>query len=218
MSNIENDKKAEMPREKLERIGIEALTDRELLMLLIGSGYAHCSAEEIARDLLNLLDKYPTPALDAIKLIPGLGSAKASLLVAALELGRRRASKKGRVITTPKDIYKEVHHYSSRDQEHLIVVMLNGAHEVIGTFIATIGLLNRTLVHPREIYAPAINNRAAAICIAHNHPTGYSEPSQDDKDVTKRIKKAGEILGIKCLDHVVFSENDYYSFLEHGLI
>lgn len=210
--------KKEMPREKLERMSVESLTDKELLMLLIGSGNAKNSAEEIAKNLIDELDKNPRLSSEKIKLIPGLGNAKAATIEAALELGRRRATRKPRCITGPKDIYKEVQHYSSREQEHLIVVMLNGAHEVIGTFIATIGLLNRTLVHPREIFSPAIERRAAAICIAHNHPTGYSTPSDDDKDVTRRIVKAGEILGIKCLDHVIFCENSYFSFLEHGLL
>lgn len=214
----QDNSKKEMPREKLERMTIESLTDKELLMLIIGSGTAKNSSEDIARKLIDELDKNPSLASDRIKLIPGLGNAKAASIEAALELGRRRATRKPRAITSPKDIYKEVQHYSSREQEHLIVVMLNGAHEVIGTFIATIGLLNRTLVHPREIFAPAIEKRAAAICIAHNHPTGYSTPSEDDKDVTRRIVKAGEILGIKCLDHVVFCETSYFSFLEHGLL
>lgn len=211
-------KKEEMPREKLERLQVQSLTDKELLMLLIGSGNSHRSAEEIATDLLNMLDKDPMLSLDKLLRVKGLGIAKASTIEASLELGRRRVSRKPRQITTPKDIYKEVQHYASREQEHLIVVMLNGAHEVIGTFIATIGLLNKTLVHPREVFAPAVERRAAAICIAHNHPTGHPEPSGDDKDVTRKIRTAGDILGIKCLDHVIFCEDSYYSFLEHGIL
>ena len=95
---------------------------------------------------------------------------------------------------------------------------LNGAHEVVGTLVATIGLLNRTIVHPREVFSEAIHKRAAAIAIAHNHPSGNVEPSEDDKDVTVRIVKCGDILGIKVIDHIVFSEDKYYSFLEHGLM
>ena len=97
-------------------------------------------------------------------------------------------------------------------------MLLNGAHEVISTFVATIGLLNRTIVHPREVFSDAISRRAAAIAIAHNHPSGNIEPSDDDKDVTSRIVKAGEILGIKVLDHLVFTDEQYFSFLEHGLM
>ena len=109
-------------------------------------------------------------------------------------------------------------HFSSRDQEHFITIMLNGAHEVIDSFISTIGLLNKTIVHPREVFAPAIKNRAAAIAIAHNHPSGSLEPSEEDKQVTMRLINAGEILGIRVIDHIVFSSRGYYSFLEHSLI
>jgi DNA repair protein RadC len=147
-----------------------------------------------------------------------MGSAKASAIIAALELGRRKVTQKPRSITTPMDIYKEVLHFSSREQEHFITIMLNGAHEVIDSFISTIGLLNKTIVHPREVFAPAIKNRAAAIAIAHNHPSGSLEPSEEDKHVTNRLISAGEILGIRVIDHIVFSSRGYYSFLEHSLI
>lgn len=209
---------ADKPRERLERLGIEALSDKELLMLLIGSGSAKRKVEELADDLLSNLDSNPKLSAEDIRKIPGLGTAKASAIEAALELGRRRVSRKAPSISNPADIYREIRHYSSRNQESLVVVMLNGAHEVLGTFVATVGLLNRTIVHPREVYAPAIKERAAAIAIAHNHPSGNVTPSEEDKDVTIRIKKAGDILGIKLLDHLVFTDEKYYSFLEHGLI
>ena len=209
---------ADKPRERLERLGIEALSDKELLMLLIGSGSAKRKVEELADDLLSNLDSNPKLSAEDIRKIPGLGTAKASAIGAALELGRRRVSRKAPSTSNPADIYREIRHYSSRDQESLVVVMLNGAHEVLGTFVATVGLLNRTIVHPREVYAPAIKERAAAIAIAHNHPSGNVTPSEEDKDVTIRIKKAGDILGIKLLDHLVFTDEKYYSFLEHGLI
>ena len=206
------------PRERIERLGSEALTDKELLMLLIGSGNQGRAVDEIASDLLEYLDKNPALTMQSILQISGIGKAKASAIDAALELGRRRVSQKGRLIVSPRDIYREVQHYASRTQEHLVVVLLNGAHEVISTFVATIGLLNRTIVHPREVFSDAISRRAAAIAIAHNHPSGNIEPSDDDKDVTSRIVKAGEILGIKVLDHLVFTDEQYFSFLEHGLM
>ena len=209
-STLKEAENGSKPREKLERLGIGALTDRELLMLIIGSGSIRRPVDEIAKDLLEALDTAPaaTP----------VGRAKASAVAAALEFGRRRSHKKPRTVSTPEDVYREVRHYASREQEHLVVVLLNGAHEVIGTFVATIGLLNKTIVHPREVFANAIRSRAAAIAIAHNHPSGNIEPSQDDKDVTARLQKAGQILGIKLLDHLVFTDERYYSFLEHGLM
>ena len=209
---------ADRPRERLERLGIEALSDKELLMLLIGSGSSRRNVEELADELLADLDRNPRLSAADIMKISGIGIAKASAIGAALELGRRRVSKRPPSISNPSDIYREIRHFSSREQESLVVVMLNGAHEVIGTFVATVGLLNKTIVHPREVYAAAIKERAAAIAIAHNHPSGNVLPSDDDKDVTVRIRKAGDILGIKLLDHLVFTDEKYYSFLEHGLM
>lgn len=209
---------ADRPRERLERLGIEALSDKELLMLLIGSGSSRRNVEELADELLADLDRNPRLSAADIMKISGIGIAKASAIGAALELGRRRVSKRAPSISNPSDIYREIRHFSSREQESLVVVMLNGAHEVIGTFVATVGLLNKTIVHPREVYAAAIKERAAAIAIAHNHPSGNVLPSDDDKDVTVRIRKAGDILGIKLLDHLIFTDEKYYSFLEHGLM
>lgn len=218
MNDSLTEEKNEGPREKLERLPIEALTDKELIMLLIGAGSGRRRGEDIADDVLHLLDKKGQLSLYEAELISGLGMAKASALIAALELGRRKVTRKGNAITSPKDIFAEVRHYASRDQEHLIVVILNGAHEVIGTDVATIGLVNRTLVHPREVFAPAIEKRATAICVAHNHPSGNIVPSEEDKEVTKRLKSCSVILGIKLLDHVIFSQDSYYSFLEHSMI
>ncbi len=206
------------PREKMERLGPAALTDEELLMLIIGSGNAKRPVNEIAEELLEKIDRNPSIRTEEIMLIQGIGKAKASAIDAALELGRRRVRGKGRTISAPADIFNEIRHYASRQQEHLVVIMLNGAHEVMGNVVATVGLLNRTIVHPREVFSEPLKQRAAAIAIAHNHPSGNVLPSEDDKDVTQRLKKCGDILGIKILDHLVFSDDKYYSFLEHGLM
>ena len=160
-STLREARPEDRPREKIERLGAEALTDEELLMLIIGSGYQQRAVDEIARDLLSKLDRNPEMRAEEIMQIPGLGKAKASAIDAALELGRRRVRQRGRTIVSPKDIYREVQHYASRAQEHLVVVHLNGAHEVIGTLVATIGLLNRTIVHPREVFSEAIHKRSS---------------------------------------------------------
>ncbi|MBO8436466.1 MAG: DNA repair protein RadC [Spirochaetes bacterium] len=206
------------PREKMERLGPAALTDEELLMLIIGSGNAKRPVNEIAEELLEKIDRNPSIRTEEIMLIQGIGKAKASAIDAALELGRRRVRGKGRTISAPADIFNEIRHYASRQQEHLLVIMLNGAHEVMGNVVATVGLLNRTIVHPREVFSEPLKQRVAAIAIAHNHPSGNVLPSEDDKDVTQRLKKCGDILGIKILDHIVFSDDKYYSFLEHGIL
>lgn len=119
-------------------------------------------------------------------------------------------------ITAPSDILSAVWKYAEKNQEHFLVASLNGAHEVIETRVSSIGILNRTLVHPREIFRQAIIDNASAIIIIHNHPSGNLEPSQEDIEITKRIKDAGFIVGIEVLDHIIISKCGYYSFLEEG--
>lgn len=205
------------PREKLQRLGASALTDRELVMLIIGSGTHDMPVKSLANEIMKNIDQGKC-SLEETMSIGGMGLAKAASVCAALELGRRLAPRTSRPITSPEEIYAVIRHYASRTQEKLVVVMLNGAHELLGTFVATVGLVNRTIAHPREVFAEPIASRAAAIAIAHNHPSGNVEPSEEDKEVTSRLKKAGDILGIKLLDHLVISEETYYSFLEHGLL
>ena len=217
LSEIE---RQDRPREKMELKGAGSLSDLELIMLLVSSGTAERPLNEVSSELLALLDKSEEPDYKSICAIKGLGRAKSSQILAALELGRRRMKKYGigPSISSPGDIFREVRHYATRDQEQFIVLVLNGAHEVLNVFVATVGLVNKTLVHPREIFSDAIQRRGTAIAIAHNHPSGKLEPSEDDINVTKRILISGDILGIKVLDHIIFSSSSYYSFLEHGLM
>lgn len=217
LSEIE---RQDRPREKMELKGAGSLSDLELIMLLVSSGTAERPLNEVSSELLTLLDKSEEPDYKSICAIKGLGRAKSSQILAALELGRRRMKKYGigPSISSPGDIFREVRHYATRDQEQFIVLVLNGAHEVLNVFVATVGLVNKTLVHPREIFSDAIQRRGTAIAIAHNHPSGKLDPSEDDINVTKRILISGDILGIKVLDHIIFSSSSYYSFLEHGLM
>ena len=204
LSEIE---RQDRPREKMELKGAESLSDLELIMLLVSSGTAERPVNEVSSELLTLLDKSEEPDYKSICAIKGLGRAKCSQILAALELGRRRMKKYGigPSISSPGDIFREVRHYATRDQEQFIVLVLNGAHEVLNVFVATVGLVNKTLVHPREIFSDAIQRRGTAIAIAHNHPSGKLEPSEDDINVTKRILISGDILGIRVLDHVMFT-------------
>lgn len=206
------------PREKLEIKGSSALSDLELLMILLSSGNAKRRVNEIALDLLNLLDTKVDATTEEIAKINGIGMAKASVISAALELGRRRVVRNGNNISTPRDIYLEIKHYASREQEQFIVIVLNGAHEIINIFTATIGLVNRALIHPREVFSDPIERRATAIVLAHNHPSGVLEPSREDITTTSRLAESGEILGIRVVDHIIFTTKSYYSFREHGLM
>jgi DNA repair protein RadC len=139
------------PRERMILRGAEALSDQELLAILIGSGNKERSVNAIAKDLMELLDKKAVVTNDELMNIPGLGTAKATLIGAALELGRRRLPPKRRQISTPSEIYPLVQHYASRMQEHFLSICLNGAHEVLSVNVCSVGLVNRTLVHPRDV-------------------------------------------------------------------
>lgn len=122
-------------------------------------------------------------------------------------------------ITMPADAADFLKSFSRKRQEHFVVLTLNGAHFTIRRHTVTIGLANRTMVHPREVFFPAIKDNAVAIIVAHNHPSGQVVPSDEDRAVTKRLKEAGEVLGIPVLDHVVIGkEGRYYSFLENGAL
>lgn len=205
------------PREKLLNKGPDVLSDLELLAILIGSGNSAADVMTLAGRLLKVIDNGGgMPVLDDLKAVPGIGPAKAAVIAASLEFARRRIRPEGVKITRPTDILPLVRHMADRKQEHFICVSLNGANEVIATRIVSVGLVNRTQVHPREVYADPITDRAAAVIVAHNHPSGNLTPSPEDASITGQLKAAGEVLGIQLLDHIIFSDRGYHSFLENG--
>ncbi|MBX7138794.1 MAG: DNA repair protein RadC [Oligoflexia bacterium] len=207
----------ERPRERLLQSGPLALNDTDLLAVLIGAGTKGRDVFTLAQTILPLIDR-AWPNLEAAELekIAGIGSAKAAQLLAALEFARRRIRPEGVKIKEPGDVVPLVQHLADRKQEHFTCTTLNGAHEVIKTRIVTIGLVNAAQVHPREVYSDAIADRAVAVIVAHNHPSGQLEPSSADLEVTQRLSAAGEILGIRLLDHLIFSRAGFYSFQQHG--
>ncbi|TVR69163.1 MAG: DNA repair protein RadC, partial [Spirochaetaceae bacterium] len=146
--------------------------------------------------------------------VNGMGPAKATQLAAAIEFCRRVLAPRNYRIRQPSDAVPLLQHYADRRQEHFIAISLNGAHEVNAVRIVSVGLVNRTLVHPREVFSDALKDRAAAIIVAHNHPSGNVQPSGEDRAVTETLVEAGDILGIRVLDHIIFSPREYYSFRE----
>lgn len=205
------------PREMLQKHGPEVLSDTELLAVLLGSGTQGMGVGALAEEVLKELESSGFRAdLDSLQEIRGLGGVKAGQLAAALEFARRALYPDFRKITSSSDIYPLVAHYADRRQEYFLCLSLNGAHEVRSIRIVSIGLVNRTVVHPREVFAGPLEDRAAAVICAHNHPSGNLNPSGEDREVTTRLKKAGEILGIPLLDHIVFGRTGYYSFLDSG--
>ncbi len=129
-----------------------------------------------------------------------MGDAKATLILAAIEFARRRIKPEGAKIETPADLLPHIRHYADRKQEHFLCATINGANEILNIRVVSIGLIDRSPVHPREVFADAISDRACAIVVAHNHPNGSLEPSASDLDVTKQLRAAGEVVGISLLD------------------
>lgn len=209
--------KHDRPREKILRVGATALSDQELLAVLLGRGTAGHDVMKLAGSLVRVIDERG-PDLRAEDLIEheGVGDAKATLILAAMEFARRRIRPEGAKIETPSDILPHVRHYADRRQEHFLCATVNGANELLNVRVVSIGLVDRSPVHPREVFAEALADRASAVIVAHNHPTGSVEPSPSDVEVTSQLKAAGAVMGIALLDHIVFNRDDYYSFLEHG--
>ncbi len=201
------------------KFGVSALSDRDLLAVIVNSGIRGKKVESISIELLDKLDNTPNePTLKDLCALEGMGTQKACAIAAMLEFGRRRWGGSGNRISMPQDAYPLLRHFADRRQERFICLSLNGAHEVLATRIVTIGLVNKTVVHPREVFADPIVDRASAILVAHNHPSGRLDPSNEDKEITERLKAGGELLGIPLLDHLIFTEKSYFSFLQAGLL
>ena len=207
----------ERPREKLLCRGPASLSDGELLAILLNTGIKGKNVKTLAGDLQKFLDRNKEiPSIKEISSLSGLGESKACAIAAMLEYGRRRYGSFSARIKQPVDIFTLVRHYADRKQEKFISLSLNGAHEVMNVRIVTIGLVNKTIVHPREVFADLIQDRAAAFCVAHNHPSGQLESSAEDDEITERLASAARILGLHFVDHIIFSENTWWSYRENG--
>jgi DNA repair protein RadC len=208
---------SQRPRERLIKLGPEALSDQELLAILLNSGIKGKSVYVLAAEVLEKLEQNKgIPPVKDLAGLAGLGESKAATVVAMLELGRRRWGMGGIRIHCPTDIFTMVRHYADRKQERFISISLNGAHEVIAVRVVTVGLVNRTIVHPREVFADPISDRSCAICVCHNHPSGDLFPSPEDDEVTYNLEKAAGLLGIKFLDHLIFSPAAFFSYRQAG--
>jgi len=207
------------PREMLLAHGPGYLSDIQLLSVLLGSGTREKGVTALSREVLELLESTGFRAgMESLQAVSGLGKAKAGVILASLELARRSLCPEKRKIRSPGDVYPLVAHYGDRKQEYFLCLSLNGAHEVTAVRVVSIGLVNRTVVHPREVFADPLADRAAAVVCCHNHPSGVLDPSPEDREVTLRLKQAGELLGIPLLDHVIFGREGYFSFLETGVL
>ena len=205
---------AELPREKLRNKGAAALSDIELLQAVIGSGGHNNDYKRIAKNLNATIQKQGPENLtfDDVKLIKGIGDAKATTVFAALEFWRRSFTKPtAPLIDSPEKVVEHLGHIKNKKQEHFVLLTLDGARRLINSRVVTIGTLMSSLVHPREVFSFAIEDRAASIIIAHNHPSGLLDISEQDREVTRRIRQAGELLGIRLDDHIIVAGDEFVS-------
>ncbi|NQU77614.1 DNA repair protein RadC [Candidatus Falkowbacteria bacterium] len=213
--------KIERPREKLEKYGPEKLSNSELLAILLRIGGKGINVVELARKILGKFSRnsLAKASFKDLKNTFGLGSAKACEIVACFELSRRLLqNKKSQIYLTPKDVWNELKDIRDNKKEHFVIFFLDTRNQEIKREIISVGSLNANLVHPREVFEPAVRHLAAQIILAHNHPAGSPAPSQEDLEITKQLANAGKILGIGVKDHVIVSKANFFSFKEHKLL
>lgn len=205
--------KHDRPREKLQARGASALSDFELLQALIGSGNAQADVSTIAKNTLKLIQQHGANiSYEQLQQVTGMGAAKITELLAALELSKRYLINPDQpVIDSPEKAVEQLTDIRDKKQEYFVCLTLDGANRLIAKRIITIGTLTSSLVHPREVYADAITDRAASVIVAHNHPSGDSTPSAADMQITNRLQDTGDLLGIKLNDHIIITATDYTS-------
>lgn len=213
------------PRERLLDFGAKALADHELLAIILRTGTRHKNVVNLAFDVINMTeDLYSLRhiSLQELMEIPGIGKIKATEILAAIEFGRRVASaaqvKEGTVMSSSwvgEYLLKEM---AGLTQEHVVALYLNTKNEIIKNETIFIGSLNTSVAHPREIFKGAVRYSAARIILAHNHPSGDTQPSEADFSFTRRVVDAGEMMGIEVIDHIIIGEDQYFSLREHGLM
>ena len=218
----------ERPREKMFRRGAENLSEAELLALVIRTGdtVKGRSAIDLGRDIIshfnNNLRELGSADISEITAIKGIGLAKASAVKAAFMLASRYQARKLESLdcfTSPCQVFDYFHHeFRDSRKEYFLVLLLDGKNRIIRRVQISEGSLNQSIVHPREVFTPAVKEAAAAVILVHNHPTGDPAPSKEDIAVTRRLKESGDIMGIKVLDHIIVGDGEYVSFVEHGLM
>lgn len=217
--------KERRPRERMAAFGADMLSDTELIAILLNTGSKNKNVMELAGDLLNYagsLRSLRTFSLSEISALAGIGEGKGARILAALELGRRAALEEKRYmpqITSSKDVLDLVaDEMRSLEQETVKALLLNTKHMLVQSVVISIGGLNYSPIHPREVFKQALKFSSAGIILVHNHPSGDYTPSEQDIKLTRRLQEAGEIMGIPLLDHIIIAEAGYYSFSEEKII
>ena len=218
----------ERPREKLAKQGVETLSDAELLAVILRTGDAASSrsALDLGREYITSfgsLRALGQATFREICQVKGTGPAKAASIQAALQLGRRLSADRLLIgsdrFTSPAQNYHHYHH-SQRDRrkEYFLVLLLDGKNRIVREVQVSEVSLNQSIVHPREVFNQAVRDSAAAVILIHNHPSGDPAPSREDREITRRLKDAGDLLGIRVLDHIIIGDGSYLSFVEQGLL
>jgi len=218
----------ERPREKLLKFGVDKLSEAELLAIILRTGdfSSRQSALDLARALMtrfNSLRGMVQASVAEICDVPGIGPAKAASLKAAFHLAAKLGQETLRIgadrYTDPSQVF-EYYHYRYREQrkEYFLAMLLDGKNRIIREVQISEGSLNQSIVHPREVFMPAVRESAAAVILVHNHPTGDPTPSREDLAITRRLREAGEIMGIKVLDHIIVGDEQFVSFVSQGLM
>lgn len=221
MNRLKTLPRVERPREKLEKYGPEKLADAELLAIILQNGTKGHDVLEISKKVLR---KFPEEKLLEASLLDlekthGIGKAKASEVIACFELGKRfLKDKKTELILSPRDVWDNLKDIRSSKREHFIVFYLDARNQEIQREVISIGTLNASLVHPREVFEPAVRHSAAQVLLSHNHPSGETEPSEEDLEITRRLVEAGKIMGIEVTDHVIVSEHSFLSLKCEGWV
>jgi DNA repair protein RadC len=217
--------KPERPRERLKNFGPEALSAQELLALVIGRGIPKKSVMNIAQELLSEFGSVKAisqATIEELSKIKGIGFAKAAQIKACFELGKRQDLEpelKDFNVKDPQSVVKAIRaSIKDKAKEHFKLILLNPRNKIIGISTVSVGTLNTSLAHPREIFKEAIIHNAMSVVLAHNHPSGDPEPSEDDLTITKRLTEAGKILGIEVIDHIIIGKINFCSFKEKGLL
>ncbi|QQS44270.1 DNA repair protein RadC [Candidatus Roizmanbacteria bacterium] len=212
-----------LPREKLKRFGAAQLKDYELIALLLRTGISKKNVLDLSREILDgkQIEGLTSMTLSELGRINGLGQSKAASLIAAFEIGKRlysAVSHEEVTINSPSDVSDQLREIRSKAKEHFVAFLLNARNQLMRKEIISIGTLSASLVHPREVFEPAISYKSAAIIVAHNHPSGDPTPSDADIKITAQLAEAGNILGIEILDHVIVTGEKYLSMKAEGYI
>lgn len=215
----EENERGTLPREVLSRQGARALRDDQLLALVLRSGGRGVSVHQLALKLSQRgYSELHQMSLEELQKVPGLGEAKAASVLAALELGRRGWGASGPPVTCPEEAYLQFQELSQARKETFKALYLDGRRRVLRSEIVSVGTLTATLVHPREVFAPALECGAASLVVAHNHPSGDPTPSSEDRLLTERLSQAGRLLGLHLDDHLVIGRGCYVSLRQLGVL